>query len=358
VYAAPGFLLFSRGGRLLAQPFDTVSLTTTGDAAVIADRVQDVFGTSRQVVSVAGNGTLLYGWRILRDTRLEWVDRRGTLAVVAAAPDIYSNVSLSPDGTRVAFDRTSAGGAPDVWLLDLARHITSRFTFNPNTDNVTIWSPDGGTLAFASNDGKGLDIARRPANASAPPQVLLKLNAPPIMFPSDWSSDGRFVAYYRTDPKNKIDLWVLPLVDNGKPMPLLNSEFNESQAQFSPDVKWIAYVSDESGTPQVYVQSFPTLTGKWQVSSDGGSQPRWRRDGKELFYVSADRKLMAVEVKPGDVFDSGAPHALFDTTLPFDAARQAYSVSPDGQRFLLNTPIETDSSPFTIILNWTGLLKD
>jgi hypothetical protein len=140
-------------------------------------------------------------------------------------------------------------------------------------------------------------------------------------------------------------------------MPLLHSEFNESQGQFSPDGKWMAYVSDESGTPQVYVQSFPTLTGKWQVSPDGGSQPRWRRDGKELFYLAPDRKLMAATVKTGQIFESEAPHALFDTTLSYVAFRQTYSVSADGQRFLLNTPADTASSPMTIVLSWIGLLK-
>jgi Tol biopolymer transport system component len=296
----------------------------------------------------------------LTETRLEWVDRRGTAAGLAAASENYDKVALSPDGTRVAFARISDGAnLPDVWLLDLARHVTSRFTFGPFVNNVPVWSPDGRTVAFASSHGigTGLDIAYRPANASGPPQVLLKLDALPIMYPSDWSSDGRFLAYYRTDPKTKLDLWVLPLADGGKPTPLLHSEFNESQGQFSPEGKWMAYVSDESGMPQVYVQSFPTLTGKWQVSPDGGSQPRWRRDGKELFYLAPDRKLMAVAVKNGEVFDADTPHALFDTTLPFDAQRQSYSVSADGQRFLLNDPVDTDSSPFTIVLNWTGLLK-
>lgn len=192
---------------------------------------------------------------------------------------------------------------------------------------------------------------------SGPPHILLKLNAPPIMYPSDWSSDGRFLAYYRTDPQTNLDLWILTLADEGKPMALLHSNFNESQGQFSPDGKWIAYVSDESGSPQVYVQSFPTLTGKWQVSSAGGSQPRWRRDGKELFYLAPDRKLMAVTVRTGQAFDSESPQALFETILPFEAQRQSFSVSADGQRFLLNAPVEADSSPYTIVLNWTGLLK-
>jgi Tol biopolymer transport system component len=357
VYADPGFLLFSRGDVLMAQPFDPVSLTITGNAVRVLDRAQVRFGGNRQVVS-AMNGTLLYGWRSLADTRLEWVDRHGTPGPFVTEPGEYRNVVLSPDGSRVAFDRVADGGSsPDVWLLDLARHVTSRFTFGPSTNNVPVWSAESRTLAFASNSGSGLDIAQRPANMSGPPQILLKLNAPPIMYPSDWSSDGKFLAYYRSDPETKLDLWVLALGDEGKPTPLLHSKYNESQGQFSPDGKWIAYVSDESGSPQVYVQSFPTLTGKWQVSSAGGSQPRWRHDGKELFYLAPDRKLMAVSVKTGQTFDSDSPQVLFETMLPFEAQRQSYNISADGQRFLVNAPVEAESSPFTIVLNWTGLLK-
>jgi Tol biopolymer transport system component len=150
---------------------------------------------------------------------------------------------------------------------------------------------------------------------------------------------------------------VLPLFGDRQPFPFLHGEFNESQGQFSPDGKWMAYVSDESGESQIYVQSFPKPTGKWQISANGGSQPRWRRDGKELFYVAPDRKLIAVTVKTGPTFEAEAPRVLFETTLPAVAPRQTYAVSADGQRFLLNAPVDTESPPMTIVLNWTGLLK-
>jgi Tol biopolymer transport system component len=309
----------------MAQPFDPRSLTITGSAVRVLDGAQVRFGSNRQVVTAA-NGTLLYGWRSLVDTRLEWVDRHGARGPVLTDPGDYGNVSLSPDGSRIAFDRVPDGGLnPDVWLLDPTRHVTTRFTIGPATNNVPVWSPDGRTLAFASNGGSGLDIAQRPANMSSPPQVLLKLNAQPIMYPSDWSSDGKFLAYYRSDPDTNLDLWVLPLGDEGKPTPLLHTKFNESQGQFSPDGKWIAYVSDESGSLQVYVQSFPVLTGKWQVSSGGGSQPRWRHDGKELFYLAPDRKLMAVNLRAGQTFDYDSPQALFETILPFEVQRRTVS---------------------------------
>jgi Tol biopolymer transport system component len=360
VYSDPGFLLFNRGGVLMAQRFDPVSLTLADTAVRVLDgfQVRSSFGANRQVVSAATNQTLLYGWRSVTDTRLEWVDRHGTRGPVVSESGEYTNVVLSPDGSRVAFDRVAdASTAPDVWLLDLTRHVTSRFTFGPTMNNVPVWSPDSRTLAFASGTPGALDVAHRPANMSGPPQVLLKLSAPPIMYPSDWSSDGKFLTYFRADPRTGLDQWVLPLDDEGKPIPVLHSKFNESQGQFSPDGKWIAYVSDESGAPQVYVQSFPIVTGQWQVSSGGGSQPRWRHDGKELFYLAPDRKLMTVNVRTGQSFDNDTPQVLFETSLPFEAQRQSYSVSPDGQRFLLNTPVEADSSSFTIVLNWTGLLK-
>jgi len=152
-------------------------------------------------------------------------------------------------------------------------------------------------------------------------------------------------------------VWVLPLAGDRTPIPFLGAEFNESQGQFSPDGKWMAYVSDESGGPQIYVQSFPMLSGKFQISSDGGTQPRWRRDGKELFYLAPDRKMMAVTVRTGATFEAGTPQTLFETTLDVAFLGPNYAVAADGQRFLLNTPVESASAPMTIVLNWPALLK-
>ena len=192
---------------------------------------------------------------------------------------------------------------------------------------------------------------------SAPEQVLLKVRSQPALIPSDWSADGRYLVYYRTDPKTQLDLWILPLFGERTPIPFARTEFNESQGQFSPDSKWLAYVSDEGGTPHVYVQSFPVPSAKWHISTASGSQPRWSRDGKELFYVGLDRKLMAVPVKAGTTFEPGAPHALFDTELPAAPYRPQYSVSPDGRRFLLAAPAGEASSSAIVVQNWTLALK-
>jgi len=362
IYSRAGYLLFIRPPKLMAQAFDISSLSTKGEAIAVLD----VGGSGFSPFAASDTGMLAYARGNLGQTQVVWVDRAGKQLGVAAPPGAYDNVVLSPDDTRIAFDRNGQANN-DVWLMDLQRQIVTRFTFLPPNNNVPVWSPDGRTVAFASsrsqlsgtklNELQNLDIYQRPSNASAPDELLLRLSAPPIMFPSDWSADGRYLTYYRADPKTLLDQWVLPLFGDRKPVALLHSDFNESQGQFSPDGKWLAYVSDESGSAEVYVQSFPTLTEKRQVSIRGGSQPRWNRNGKELFYLASDRKLMAVTFKPGAIFDFDTPHALFDTVLAFGALRQTYSVSRDGQRFLLNTPVDVGTASIDVVLNWPGLLK-
>ena len=353
-YAPPGYLLFLREGTLMAQRFDAARMLTTGDPMPVVEQVGRFI--SQAGFSVSDDGVLVFRAADAGQTELVWVDRAGRRIDVVAPLGSYINVALSPDENRVAFDRET-GAAPDVWLMDLRRHITERFTFQPGVDNVPVWSADGRIVAFASQRGRGLDIYQRSTDASGPEDVLLKLDAAPIMFPSDWSSDGRYLTYYRTDAKTLNDIWALPLFGDRKPFPVLQGEFNESQSQFSPDVKWIAYVSDESGTPQIYVQSFPTLNGKLQISTDGGMQPRWRRDGRELFYLAPNRKLMAVTIKAAAPFQAETPRPLFETRLDGTALRHTYAVSADGNRFLLNVAPESGAPPLTIVVNWPALLK-
>jgi eukaryotic-like serine/threonine-protein kinase len=355
-YAPPGHLLFVRGSTLMAQPFDSVRLTVSGNPSRVFEHVARFINVAG--FSPSSNGHLVIRPATAVQSELVWFNRLGARVGVAAPAGEYVEFALSPDDSQIAFDRGDLSGqSPDIWLLDVRRGGTSRLTTNPGLDNVPIWSADGRTVAYASEHGGGLDIYQRPANQSAPEQLLLKLNAPAIMFPADWSSDGRYLTYYRTDPKQRNDVWVLPLSGDPKPFPLIQTEFNEWQAQFSPDGKWIAYVSEESGVSQVYVQAFPMQSGKVAVSTAGGVQPRWRPDGKELFYLAPDRKLMAVTVKANTTFEVDTPRPLFQTTLDLTAFRQTYEVSADGSRFLLNTPIERVAQPLTVVLNWPALMN-
>jgi eukaryotic-like serine/threonine-protein kinase len=345
-YAPPGYLLFIRGGTLMEQPFDLGALSVSGDPSAIAVGVENF--------SVSETGTLVYTRSATAINHLVWVDRAGKQISEAAPPGEYDHMQLSREGKRVAFDATISGNL-SIWIRDLERGIQSRLTFQQS--NVPQWSPDGSTLVFAWIGSGGIDLGERPANMSDSEKVLVKLSAPPIMISSDWSSDGRYLVYYRTDTNSKIQLWVLPMFGDRKPFPFLHSEFDESQGQVSPDGKWIAYVSDEAGAPQICITSFPTPSGIQQISSAGGIQPRWRRDGKELFYLALDDELMAVTVRTSGTFEADSPRALFETRLPVSALRQAYSVSPDGQRFLLAVPTETASPSMTLVQNWQGALK-
>jgi len=362
VYSLSGHMLFLRESTLMAQPFDLASLSTRGEAIVVAESVGRFF--SNITFTVSDTGTLVYRSAGAAQTRLLWVNRAGQIQVEGAPAGIYEQMSLSPDGTRAAFARAGQATDTHVWLTDLDRRITSRFTFQPPMNNVPIWSPDGKRIVFATSRDGGLDLYQRASDASGPEALLLRLKAQPFLIPSDVSADGRFLTYYRTDPKTQLDIWTLPMgspgagaADARTPVPFLHADYNESEGQFSPDGRWMAYVSDESGAPQVYVQSFPTLGGQRQVSAAGGTQPRWRRDGKELFYLAPDRKLMAVTVRTGATFDADAPRALFQTALDLNEVRQTYDVAPDGQRFLLNTRVDEGAPPITVVLNWLALLK-
>lgn len=226
-------------------------------------------------------------------------------------------------------------------------------------DWFPVWSPDGSRIVFASNRNGLTDLYQKAASGTGSDELLLKSSDP--KFPTDWSLDGRFILYENRDPKTKADLWVLPLEGDRQPFPLLQTEFNEQQARFSPNGKWVAYTSDESGTTQVYVQSFPASGNKWQVSTGGGDQPRWRRDGRELFYLAADGKLVAVEVKTDGTFEAGVPKPLFELHSPTVAGPFAisYAATADGQRFLvLRSAVEQASTtPITVVVNWAAEVK-
>jgi eukaryotic-like serine/threonine-protein kinase len=249
--------------------------------------------------------------------------------------------------------------AGDIWLLELSRGISTRLTSDAAYDWRPVWSPDGSRVAFASNRKGPMNLYQRLVAGGADELLLASGNR---LIPTDWSSDGRFVIYEQLDPKTRSDLWVLPLEGDRKPLPFVQTEFDETEGRVSPDGRWMAYTSNESGTEEVYVQRFRGVEGapasaagrRWRVSTNGGHGPAWRRDGKELFYIARDLKLMAVEVKASSTFELGIAKGLFETTL---AVNIGYDVAADGQHFLVTVAAEDASSPVTVVVNWTAGLK-
>jgi serine/threonine protein kinase len=350
-YASPGYLLFQRERTLMAQAFDAASLELTGAPFRVAEQV----GRGRfnnAYFSVSDTGVLVYQSGGTAKTHLVWVDRSGTQLGSPGPPGEYSFPALSPDEKRVAIARSDAqAGNGDIWLLDLAQGIPSRFTFDPADEMCPIWSPDGSRIVFASDRDGSLNLYQKLSSGAGSEEAILKSGDDKV--PLDWSLDGRFILYTQFGPA-QWDLWVLPLFGDRQPIPFLQTKLEWVFGVFSPDARWIAYQSDESGSYQVYVQSFPPSGGKWQISSEGGSWPRFRRDGKELFYLAASGKLMAVEVKANaSGFEFSAPRPLFEAHTT-----DRYAVTADGQRFLINTPVEESSSaPITVVLNWTAEAK-
>ncbi|HEV8486662.1 MAG TPA: hypothetical protein VGV87_24160, partial [Blastocatellia bacterium] len=359
VYAPPGYLIFRREATLMAQRFDADKLAVAGDPFPIAEDVGFDATSFQGFFSVSDNGVLVYHSGAAGKTQFTWVDRTGKeLGIVGEAAD-QGDLQLSPESARLAFRRVeSRTGAINIWLMDLARGTASPFTFEQTIDFAPIWSPDGNRIVFASLRDGPPNLLQKVSNSAGNEEPLLKNFIPKIPF--DWSRDGRFIIYGVIDPKTSWDLWVLPLDGDRTPIPFLQTDADERQAQFSPNGKWVAYASIESGRTEVYVRPFPAAAGKWQVSTGGGEQPRWRRDGRELFYLSADHKLIAVEVNTeGPTFEHHTPNALFVTRVGgIDTPGDYYAVTADGQRFLLNNLVEeAGHTPITVVVNWTADLK-
>ncbi len=357
VYAS-GHLLFVRESSLMAQPFDVKGRQVRGDAVPIAEQVQFDGTVFRGTFSVSENGVLAYqSGGALGGSQILWFDRGGKQIGSVGEPAVQFSVRLSPDGQRVATEILDPKGAnADIWIYELKRGLRTRLTFDPAVDRIPIWAPDGSRVVFASGRKGSFDLYGKAASGAGSDELLLESNL--IKSPSDWSRDGRFIAYTSAgDPKTKLDIWVLPLFGDRKPFVFLQTEFNESGGQFSPDGRWMAYTSDESGRDEVYVAPFPGPGGKWQVSTAGGTRSKWGRDGKELFYLASDNKLMAAEVKTkGPSFEVGNVRLLFETHPP--PLGPVYDVSTDGRRFLVNTVASQQaSSPITLVTNWTADLK-
>jgi eukaryotic-like serine/threonine-protein kinase len=382
MYAPPGYLLFQRDGTLMAQPFDAAKLQFTGDAFPIAEQVEVNTQNGRVAFDVSQNGVLVYRSAVGSNTQLTWFDRSGKELGRIGEPAGYLSPKLSPDGKRVAVQRTTGFGTPgDIWVYDLARNTQTRLTFDPAHDSNPLWSPDGSRIAFASTRGNSFGLYQKNSDGTGDDDLLLKAGSSVLL--EDWSLDGRFLVYTSTEGRGR-DVSYLPLAGSPagqvagdpstssgqvgkpvaffKPVPFLKTPFLERHAQLSPDGRWMAYISNESETYQVYVQSFPSGGGKWQVSMNGGVQPRWRHDGKELFYIAPDGKLMSVTVKAGTTFEAGTPEPLFQTRIyglaPSVYYSQQYDVTPDAQRFLLNVDAaDVIAAPLTVVLDWTAAVQ-
>ena len=362
-YAPPGYLFFVRERTLMAQPFDAARVQTAGDPVPIAEQIDPVLlsGNFNQF-SPSQNGVLIYSSRGFGGSvQLTWFDRSGKISGTVGAMDtVPRRPAISPDGNTVAVDRFDPQTAYyDLWLHDLVRGSASRFTFGSRFFNAyPVWSPDGSHIAFRSTRDGAANLYLKATSGTAQEEPLDK--AARNKWPDDWSRDGRYIIEGISDSKTKGDIWVLPLFGDRKPFPYLQTDFDERFAKLSPNGQWLAYTSDESKRDEVYVQTFPNPGGKWQVSTNGGSRPVWSRDGKQLFFIGLDQKLMAVEVrsdgtKGGAKFDAGVPKYLFDTRISNDAAW--FDISKDG-RFLIPTQVENSAGlPMTVLVNWQVGLK-
>jgi Tol biopolymer transport system component/DNA-binding winged helix-turn-helix (wHTH) protein len=351
-YAAPGCLFFIRDRTLMAQWFDPKLLQLKGEAFAITRPVAYSLHTVRGAFSVSETGVLAY-WSA-GESQLVWIDRTGKRLGPLGALRGYDCPSFSPDERTVAVGASDPEtGNEDLWLVDLSRGVPTRLTFDPSPDGSPVWSPNGSRIAFSSLRDGTWDLYQKASNGTGKDEVLLKGSENEYV--EDWSRDGRFITYVSLNAKGDWDLWVLPMFGDRKPIPYLQTGFNELYSQFSPDGRWISYFSDESGKFEVYVRSFPVPDRKWTVSTGGGSQPKWRRDGKELFYLAPDGKLMAVDVQTGADFRVGIPKVLFDTHK-VSICDDQYAVTNDGQRFLVSVR-ENTSAPFIVVINWTAELK-
>lgn len=354
-YAPPGWLVFVRNQALVAQAFDAGSLELKGDAMPVATRTATREGS--HLFSVSDNGVLVWQEQWQHDYQLVWFDREGKqTGAVGAQMKVTGGQepNLSPDGKRVVIKREG-----NIWVIDLARDIPVRLT--SISSQIPIWSPDGSRVAYSSrSEGGAAGIVQKAASGVGEEEMLLK----GVNFANDWSPDGRFILFIRRGEKTRADVWALPLFGDRQEYQLLNSAFDERNVQFSPDGRWLAYASDESGSYEIYVRSF-TADGKVggdkkRISTSGGMQPKWRGDGQELFYIAEDGQLMSVAVKTGGAeFEYSPAKAWFKTRMQARSRLfHEYDVTADGQRFLIGTLIgESKAAPPTVILNWKEDLK-
>jgi eukaryotic-like serine/threonine-protein kinase len=356
-----GQVLFVRQGTLMAQPFDSHRLEPFGEAVPIADQVGSYLDYG--LFSASSNGVLVYVSDAGQMYQLTWLDQQGKVLATLAEPGRYSSMALSPDGKRVAVSRPNPENTPnwDVWLLDVGRNTSTRLTYQQVRASFPVWSADGSSVIFGSVHEGNVNLYLKLASGAGDQRLLLNAG-PEFKYATSASRDGRFLLYTVENAKTKSDLWVLQLNGDPKPIPFLRTEFNERSGQFSPDGHWVAYTSDESGRDEIYVREFASgpargssdAAGKWLISKEGGTDPKWRGDGKELFYLASDGELMSVDISAKSLFKAGAPRPLFQIRPGFFGG----DVTADGKRFLIGMPLAQSAAvPLTVVLNWQASLK-
>jgi serine/threonine protein kinase len=362
LYVQPGFLLYTADGVLMARRFDVSRLKVIGDPVLLAD---DVLTSSPALgyaaFSATDSGLVAYESNVAGDRRLTWFTRTGQAIGTIGEPSKSLGYSLSPNGQRVAFDKFDRGtGVLNVWLADVTRATNEAFTSGGNNSLMPVWSPDGARLALSMSTTGPNDLYEKAASSpGTEPRPLVKDAA--SKYATQWSKGGLLVYQLQAD-RTGWDIWTVPIEGDRKPSPYLETMSNEIQGQLSPDGRWMAYASDDSGRLEVYLQSVPA-GDRIPISSNGGSDPHWRRDGAELFYVAADHRLMAVKMTfPNSIPVPGVSVPLFATALtdpnPITYPSQ-YDVSADGQRFLIKVPVEqSNSTAITVLINWPALLKN
>jgi Tol biopolymer transport system component len=367
-FTADGYLLYVRD-NLLAQKFDPATLQFIGDQVVVANQVLAHFGWNHKAdFSASRNGLLAVRYGEDGHTRLSWVDRSGRELGSLASDADYSNPAIAPDGTHAVVTAYDHGPRPSSSLarVDLETLQATRITAGSAFDVAPLWSPVGDRFIYLSQRRRGMETYERSASPggdetrwmAAPPakagDAILR-----FLVPESWTRDGALMTYSAIHPRTRSDIWLLDVRAGSALRPLFTGPHNEAQSQVSPDGRYVAYASDESGQLEVYVQTFPVPGPRWRLSTAGGADPRWRGDGRELFYVAADRKMMSVDVTPGVQPRYGTPRPLFQTHIKYlwQDTRNHYDVAPDGQRFLLLVPhADPRSAAYTLVLNWKTAL--